>query len=65
MVQGETRLNFRELEEVCLYGNGFSPQHKLIKWFWQIVLHEYSQEEQRRLLVFATGSERAPVNGLR
>lgn len=50
---------------MCRYGNGFSPQHKLIVAFWEIVLEDWDDDKRRRLLTFATGTDRAPVNGLR
>lgn len=65
LICGQQKLKFKELEEVCKYGNGFTPQSKCIKWFWQIVLDEWDDDQQRRLLLFATGTDRAPVNGLR
>lgn len=65
MICGQRKLDFKDLQEVCRYGNGFTPQHKLIAWFWEIVLQEWDDDKRRRLLVFATGTDRAPVNGLR
>ena len=46
------------------YG-GFRPDSPMIKWFWDILLNEWDDEQRRNLLVFATGSDRAPVNGLK
>jgi hypothetical protein len=37
----------------------------MIKWFWDIVLNEWDDEKRRKLLSFTTGSDRAPVNGLK
>lgn len=34
-------------------------------WFWEIVLEEWDDEKRRNLLTFSTGSDRAPVNGLK
>ena len=34
-------------------------------WFWEIVLEEWNDEQRRKLLQFSTGSDRAPVNGLK
>jgi hypothetical protein len=31
--------------------------------FWEIV-HEFSDEEKKKLLFFATGSDRVPIGGL-
>jgi len=37
----------------------------MIKWFWEIVLEEWDDDQRRQLLMFSTGSDRAPVNGLK
>lgn len=37
----------------------------MIKWFWELVLGEWDDDKQRRLLLFATGTDRAPINGLK
>ena len=37
----------------------------MIKWLWEIVLEEWSDDKRRKLLTFSTGSDRAPVNGLK
>jgi len=34
---GQQALNFKELKQFTRYGNGFSPEHSLIVWFWEIV----------------------------
>jgi len=34
-------------------------------WFWDIVLNEWDEAKRRKLLTFSTGSDRAPVSGLK
>ena len=34
-------------------------------WLWDIVLEEWEDDSRRKWLAFATGSDRAPVNGLK
>lgn len=41
------------------------PEDELVTWFWEIVLDEWDDSKRRKLLTFATGSDRAPVNGLK
>lgn len=53
------------MKNYCIYANGFTPTSNLVKWFWEIVLEEWNDEQRRALLSFATGSDRAPVNGLK
>lgn len=42
----------------------YSPNHKVVKWFW-LILDEFSQEQLSKILHFATGSSRTPVEGFR
>lgn len=65
LICGQRSLDFKELKECAHYANGFRPDSNQVVWFWQIVLDEYDDEKRRRLLTFATGSDRAPVNGLK
>lgn len=37
--------------------------HRVIRWFWQLLEEEFSDEERARLLQFATGSAQVPAGG--
>ena len=65
LICGQRELNFAELRDSAIYANGFTPNSQMMKWFWQIVLEEWDDEKRRKLLAFSTGSDRAPVNGLK
>ena len=65
LICGQRTLDFEELREHCIYENGLSAVHELSIWFWEIVLGEWDDAKRRLLLSFATGSDRAPVNGLK
>lgn len=65
MIQGTRTLDFEQLKKVSIYAHGFTPDSELVKWFWDIVIEEYNDSERRQLLTFATGSDRAPINGLK
>lgn len=65
LVCGQRELNFKELKDTVIYGNGFNPDSPMMKWFWEIVLEEWDDDKRRKLLTFSTGSDRAPVNGLK
>ena len=58
-------MNFEELRDTCIYANGFNPDCDQMKWFWEIVLNEWDDTKRRLLLKFSTGSDRAPINGLK
>lgn len=63
MVCGSSELDFEALEKVTHYDGGFTPDSPVIKYFWQTV-HEFTMEQKRKLLFFATGSDRVPMGGL-
>ncbi|KAJ3207866.1 putative E3 ubiquitin-protein ligase HTD2 [Entophlyctis luteolus] len=62
LVIGCPTLDFKALEKNTKY-EGWSDDCELIKQFWEIV-HGMTLEEQKMLLFFTTGSDRAPVGGL-
>ena len=39
-------------------------KHKVIKWFWEVVI-SFSDEERVRLLQFVTGCSRLPAQGFK
>jgi ubiquitin-protein ligase E3 A len=63
-VVGKKEMNFTDLKRGARYEGGYTAHHPTIVDFWSIVLHELTPKEQRQLLVFATGSSRAPIGGL-
>jgi len=65
LICGTRTLNFAELRDHAIYANGFTPDCTMMKWFWDIVLNEWDDGMRRKLLTFSTGSDRAPVNGLK
>lgn len=65
LICGQRQLDFQELKEYCIYANGFTPDSQLVAWFWDIVMDEWDDANRRKLLTFSTGSDRAPVNGLK
>ena len=65
LISGQQALNFEELKSTTRYGNGFNPEHRMVAWFWEIIIDEWNDEQRRMLLQFSTGSDRAPINGLK
>eukprot|EP01087_Luapelamoeba_hula_P014211 TRINITY_DN4127_c1_g1_i1.p1 TRINITY_DN4127_c1_g1~~TRINITY_DN4127_c1_g1_i1.p1 ORF type:complete len:793 (-),score=133.70 TRINITY_DN4127_c1_g1_i1:201-2579(-) len=63
LICGDPVLDFEELERITVYDNGYSKNHPLIKDFWSLV-HNFTQEQRKKLLFFSTGSDRAPIGGL-
>ena len=56
-------LNFEELKAVTTYDGGYSAETPVIQFFWNTVL-KLNEEQKKRLLFFATGTDRIPIGGL-
>ena len=65
LICGQRELNFVELRDNCLYYNGYDPDCEMMTWLWEIVLEEWDDDTKRKWLAFSTGSDRAPVAGLK
>ena len=42
---------------------GYNASHKVIKLFWHILHHDFSQQQLRQLLLFWTGASAPPYEG--
>ncbi|CAB4005468.1 ubiquitin- ligase E3A-like [Paramuricea clavata] len=63
LVCGSKDFDFEALESTTEYEGGFTETSLIIRWFWDIV-HKFSIEQKKRLLMFITGSDRVPIGGL-
>ncbi|KAG2222227.1 hypothetical protein INT45_010640, partial [Circinella minor] len=63
LICGSSDLDFEALERSTVYDGGWTKDSSIIRHFWEIV-HEFTYEEKKKLLFFATGSDRAPIGGL-
>ena len=64
LVAGMTHLDFGALEAATKYeGPGFASESPYVRAFWRVV-HGLTDDERRRLLLFVTGSAKAPIGGL-
>ncbi|ELT89306.1 hypothetical protein CAPTEDRAFT_178426 [Capitella teleta] len=63
LVCGSKQFDFHALEEAVEYDGGFNAESTSIKHFWEVV-HEFDDEQKRKLLQFTTGSDRVPIGGL-
>jgi hypothetical protein len=64
VVCGDPKLDFDELRKNTQYDGGFDAASPTIKDFWAVV-SEFSEEQKRKLLMFSTGCDRAPIGGLK
>ena len=63
LIYGNPALDFEDLARGARYEDGFESTSTTIGYFWT-VLGEFNDEDKRNFLKFATGSDRAPIDGL-
>lgn len=64
IVVGNDDYDWEALENSAEYKNGFKSGDPVIRWFWE-VLHELPLDEKKKFLLFLTGSDRCPVQGMK
>ena len=62
LLNGRPFIDCDEWKSFTEYKEPYNENHRVIKWFWEI-LSELSQKELSNLLLFATGSSRVPLGG--
>ena len=63
LVCGSPTLDLQELKKVTTYDKGYRKEDATIGHFWE-VLEDYSEDLQKKFLLFTTGSDRVPVGGM-
>ncbi|KAJ2786188.1 hypothetical protein H4R18_000035 [Coemansia javaensis] len=63
LVCGCSELDFAALERVTIYDGGYTRATPVIRHFWEVV-NEFTDDLKRKLLFFATSSDRVPIGGL-
>ncbi|XP_012527820.1 probable E3 ubiquitin-protein ligase HERC4 isoform X2 [Monomorium pharaonis] len=61
---GNENYDWEELERNADYKEGYSKNDPTIVLFWQ-VFHELPLEEKKKFLLFLTGSDRIPIQGMK
>ncbi|XP_013171805.1 PREDICTED: probable E3 ubiquitin-protein ligase HERC4 isoform X1 [Papilio xuthus] len=64
VVIGNEEYDWEMFENNCEYKNGYTSSDPQIRWFWE-VFHELSLEDKKKFLLFLTGSDRVPIQGMR
>ncbi|XP_017135160.2 probable E3 ubiquitin-protein ligase HERC4 isoform X1 [Drosophila miranda] len=64
VVVGNEDYDWQALEDNCEYKEGYSSGDETIKWFWEVI-HSLSEAEKRNFLLYLTGSDRIPIQGMR
>lgn len=61
---GGEDLDFQEMKRTAIYDVGYDENSETIKYFWKILIEEFSEEQKKNFLKFLTGSDRSPLRGL-
>ncbi|XP_063982429.1 probable E3 ubiquitin-protein ligase HERC4 [Diachasmimorpha longicaudata] len=64
VVVGNENYDWKELEANASYKEGYSKDDPTIVMFWEI-FHELPLEEKKKFLLFLTGSDRIPIQGMK
>lgn len=64
VVIGNENYDWHALEEAADYRNGYSSSDQVIRWFWE-VLHEMTLADKKKFLLYLTGSDRIPIQGMK
>ncbi|EDW50031.1 probable E3 ubiquitin-protein ligase HERC4 isoform X2 [Drosophila sechellia] len=64
MVVGNEDYDWQALQDNCEYREGYTSGDDTIKWFWEVI-HDMSEAEKKSFLLFLTGSDRIPIQGMK
>lgn len=64
VVVGNENYDWHALEEVTEYKGGYKSSDQTIRWFWSII-HDMSLADKKKFLLFLTGSDRIPIQGMK
>ncbi|XP_023933810.2 probable E3 ubiquitin-protein ligase HERC4 isoform X2 [Bicyclus anynana] len=64
VVIGNEDYDWDLFESNCEYKSGYVASDPQVRWFWE-VFHELPTEDKKKFLLFLTGSDRVPIQGMR
>ncbi|KAH8255246.1 hypothetical protein KR038_007527 [Drosophila bunnanda] len=64
VVVGNEEYDWQALQDNCQYKEGYTSGDDTIKWFWEII-HDLSEAEKKSFLLYLTGSDRIPIQGMK
>ncbi|XP_014667841.1 PREDICTED: E3 ubiquitin-protein ligase NEDD4-like [Priapulus caudatus] len=57
-------IDVKDWRDNTVYKGEYFPNHKVVQWYWRLVL-AMNNEQRARLLQFVTGTSRVPMNGFK
>ncbi|XP_034481050.1 probable E3 ubiquitin-protein ligase HERC4 isoform X1 [Drosophila innubila] len=64
VVVGNEEYDWQALEDNCDYKEGYTSGDETVKWFWE-VFHDLSEDDKKKFLLYLTGSDRIPIQGMK
>ena len=64
VVVGNENYDWHALEEYAEYEKGYTSSNPTIRLFWE-VFHSLSEKDKKKFLLFLTGSDRIPIQGMK
>eukprot|EP01135_Chromosphaera_perkinsii_P011011 Nk52_evm45s2309 gene=Nk52_evmTU45s2309 len=64
LIGGLAEIDIGDWKAHTEYRNGYHLSHDIIQWFWKVI-ESLDNEMRARLIQFATGTSRIPMNGFR
>ena len=62
LISGTPSIDVDELKNNTEY-QGYSTNSPQVRWFWEVVREDLSEEDKARLLMFVTGTSKVPLDG--
>ncbi|XP_022919461.1 probable E3 ubiquitin-protein ligase HERC4 isoform X2 [Onthophagus taurus] len=64
VVTGNENYDWHALEEAAEYKGDYKSSDQTIRWFWEVI-HELPLADKKKFLLFLTGSDRIPIQGMK
>jgi ubiquitin-protein ligase E3 A len=65
LAYGSQEFKLQDLQLIANYDGGFAPDSPQVTWLWELLFLHFNHQNRIKFLAFVTGSERAPVGGLK
>ena len=63
LISGLEEVDIQDWKTNTVYTGIYNADHKVIRWFWDIIENKFDNEQRLRFIQFVTGSSRIPVGG--
>ncbi|XP_034107035.1 probable E3 ubiquitin-protein ligase HERC4 isoform X1 [Drosophila albomicans] len=64
VVTGNEEYDWQALEDNCDYKEGYTSADETVQWFWE-VFHDLTDADKKKFLLYLTGSDRIPIQGMK